>query len=94
MLPDHAEQAVQEQAQCEAVRARRSSAAGGSSVDPDTTAQVDCGTFLAALAERLFRLPALSHEQHFLLLGLADGCFPSACISKVGSAYKCKICNI
>ena len=42
--------------------------AAGSSVDPDTTASVDCGTFLAALTARLFRSLASSHQQAFLFL--------------------------
>ena len=53
-------------------RSRRSAkgsgrgAAGGSSVHPDTAAPVDCGTFLAALTERLFRSLTSSHQQDFL----------------------------
>ena len=46
----------------------RQGAAGGSSVDPNTTAPVDCGSFLATLTERLFRRPARSssHQQAIL----------------------------
>ena len=62
MLSDHAELAAPEQAQREAVRG----AAGGSSVDPDTRAPVDCGIFLAPLTERLFSRQASSHQQLFL----------------------------
>ena len=47
-------------------RRSRQDAAGGSSVDTDTAAPVDCGNFLAALTERLFRYPASSHRQAFL----------------------------
>ena len=50
--PDHAELAAKEQAQREAARARRG---GRLIVDPDAASQVDCGTFLAARTERLFR---------------------------------------
>ena len=55
MLSDHAELAAQPQADSW-LRSRRSArrsgrgAAGGPSVDPDTAAPVDCGTFLAALS--------------------------------------------
>ena len=48
------------------VRGSGRGAAGGSSVHPDTAAPVDCGTFLAALTERLFRSLTSSHQQDFL----------------------------
>ena len=35
-------------------------------IPASTAAPVDCGTFLAALSECLFRRPALSHKQDFL----------------------------
>ena len=47
-------------------RRSRRGVAGGSSVHPDTAAPVDCGTFLAALTERLLGSPASSHQQDFL----------------------------
>ena len=60
MLSDHAELAVPEQAQREAARGPGRGADRGSSVDPNTAAPIDCGTFLAASTESLFSRPACS----------------------------------
>ena len=61
--PDHSEFAAPQQVQREAARARRG---GRLVVDPDAVSAVDCGTFLAALTERLLGRPASSHQQDFL----------------------------